>query len=302
MIVKKTHIVPAGTKDMRLCDYARDAFPSIPSRKGIKKAIKRGEILLNGQPCDGAVWVKPGQQLQLVDPQANPPKDYRISLDVVFEDEHLAIINKAPGIEVSGNKFKTVENALAGNLQISNEKDALPWPRPVHRLDYPTSGLLLIAKTKKAQVELGRQFEQKTIQKRYRAVLIGEIPESGVIKTPVNEFAAESAYRRVKTVDSLKSKVLTLVDLFPKTGRTHQLRIHMASLGCPILGDSLYGEEGMILRSKGLFLAAVELDFIHPASGREHNISIEQPAKFDSFLEREQRRFDNFDGSSHEKN
>ncbi|NQZ57961.1 MAG: RluA family pseudouridine synthase [Lentisphaeraceae bacterium] len=294
MIIKETHTVPEGVSNIRLCDYAREAFPIIPSRKGVKKAIKRGEILLNGEICNGALWVEPGQQLQLVDPQVTPPKDYKIELEVVFEDEHLAIINKGPGIEVSGNKFKTVENALAKNLKASSEKDALAWPRPVHRLDYPTSGLLLIAKTKKAQVNLGQQFEKKTIHKRYRAIIIGEIPESGDVKTAVNELKAHSEYKRVKSIDSLKSKKLTLVDLFPHTGRTHQLRVHMASLGTPILGDSLYGSDGMILRSKGLFLAAVELSFIHPFTKQEVNIEIPQPAKFDTYFEREIRRFKNF--------
>ena len=155
MIVKETHLVPEGVSAVRLSGYARSAFTSIPSRKGVDKAIKRGELRVNGEPAGTGDWIKPGQLLELVDTQQNIPKTYRLSLEVVFEDDDLAVINKPPGIEVSGNKFKTITNALAGSLTASPQPDALPWPRPVHRLDYSTSGLLIVAKTARAQVSLG---------------------------------------------------------------------------------------------------------------------------------------------------
>ena len=154
MITKETHRVPEGTSGVRLSDYARTAFTMIPSRKGIAKAIKRGELRINGAAAQSGDWVESGQLLELVDLQQRIPKMYHLPLEVVFEDEYLAVINKPPGIEVSGNKFKTIENALAGSLSTSTRPDALSWPRPVHRLDYSTSGLLLVAKVQARRCSL----------------------------------------------------------------------------------------------------------------------------------------------------
>jgi RluA family pseudouridine synthase len=294
MMIKETHRVAEGQIGVRLSDYARAAFPMIPSRKGIAKAIKRGELWINGTPARGGDWVHAGQTLELMDLQQAVPKAYRLPLDVVFEDEYLAVINKPAGIEVSGNKFKTVENALAESLSASAQPDALPWPRPVHRLDYSTSGLLLVAKTAGAQVFLGRQFEQRVVHKRYGAVVMGKVLSAGQIDKPVNGLPAHSDYALVETVSSLRSGHLSRVDLFPATGRTHQLRIQMAAIGHPIVGDRKYGEPGHVLKGKGLFLAAVELRFPHPASQEQMRVSMDPPAKFDTLLRREQTRWEKY--------
>ena len=294
MLVRETHLVPGGVGGVRLSDYARTAFPSIPSRKAAAKAIKRGEILIDGQPARSGDWVEAFQTLELLDLQQRIPKTYRLPLDVVFEDDHLAVVDKPPGIEVSGNKFRTLENALAGNLAPSVRPDALDWPRPVHRIDYSTGGLLLVAKTARAQVFLGRQFEERKVHKRYRAVVMGKVPAPGTVDEPLGGLPAHSRYVPLQTVPSLRSGQLTLVDLFPATGRTHQLRRHMAAIGHPIVGDQKYGEEGRVLKGKGLFLAAVELRFPHPADQRETEVAIPDPRKFSSLLRREQTRWEKF--------
>ncbi|WP_372846271.1 RluA family pseudouridine synthase [Pontiella sp.] len=296
MIVRETHLVPAGINGVRLSDYARTIFESLPSRKGVAKAIKRGEIFINGAPAGSGDWVEAGQTLELVDLQQRAPKIFPLPLETVFEDDDLAVINKPPGIEVSGNKFKTVENALAGSLKPSPRPDALRWPRPVHRLDYSTSGLLLVAKTAGAQRLLGQGFEERRIHKRYCAVVMGPIRSGGSIDEPIDGLAATSRYEPIETVPSLRSGHLTLVDLFPETGRTHQLRIHMASIGHPIVGDPKYGEPGNTLKGKGLFLAAVELRFPHPATQQETTVSIDVPPKFASLLARERQRWNKFNG------
>lgn len=294
MIIRETHLVPAGITQVRLSDYARTAFEPLLSRKGISKAIKRGEFRINGEKAQSGDWVEAGQIIELLDLQQRVPKTYLLRLDVVFEDAFLAVINKPPGIEVSGNKFKTVENALAGSLTPSTEPDALPWPRPVHRLDYSTSGLLLVAKTSGAQRLLGQMFEECRIHKRYCAVVMGEVPMSGTVETPIADLPARSEYEPVRTVPSLRSGHVSLIHLFPTTGRTHQLRIHMASIGHPIVGDPKYGEAGNTLKGKGLFLAAIELRFPHPVTQQELSLSIEAPPKFAALLEREQARWDKF--------
>ncbi len=297
MIIKDIHLVPSDIHGIRLSDYVRIAFPEIASRKAAAKALKRGEVWINGAAADSGTWVETGQNIQWMDLQLRPPKAYHLKFGVIMEDEYLAVINKPPGIEVSGNKFKTVENALSSNLMASAQADALPWPRPVHRLDYSTSGLLLVAKTSSALVSLGQAFETRKIHKRYTAIVSGTPPAEGRIEEPINGVPSCSEFIAKQTVPSLKSGHLTLVDLFPVTGRTHQLRIHMASIGHPIVGDQKYGPEGHVLKGKGLFLAAVELNFPHPATQESTRISIDSPAKFDSLLEREHTRWEKFNPS-----
>ena len=294
MIIRQTHIVPDSVKDIRIKDYAVGIFSLLQSRKGVTKAIKRGEIRLDGEIVETGRFVKSGQKIDLLDLQLTPPKKYRLKLPVVYEDEYIAVINKPAGIEVNGNKFKTIENALSDNIALSKNIDALSWPRPVHRLDYPTSGLLLIAKTHKAQIGLGEQFENRSIKKRYRAIVMGKPSETGIIEHPIDGRDSKSEFKLIKSVPSLQSTHLSLVDLWPHTGRKHQLRKHMASLGFPILGDKQYGVKGNILHGKGLFLSAVELTFIHPITKEHMNIAIDEPKKFQTTLKREKSRWEKF--------
>ena len=290
MKIIKPHIVPDGIESVRFSDYAIEIFTIIPSRNGIKKAIKRGDFLVDGVKAETGTWVKPGQLITLNESDAERPV-YRMLIPVVYEDNFIAVLNKPAGITVSGNRFKTVENTLPYNLINSSAEDALKRPGPVHRLDSPTSGLLLVAKTKQAQINLGNQFESKYIQKRYRAVVAGEIKSPGRISTDIDGRSSETEYTPLKSVRSIKNGHVTLVDLFPGTGRTHQLRRHMAESGHPIVGDKLYGESGNLFRGKGLFLAAVELSFTHPVNGTLLNLTIEDPEKFGTFMDREERRW-----------
>jgi len=294
MFTLKTHIVTEVIDNSRLSDYACGIFASLPSRKSVKKAIKRGEIRLNGELAQTGNWVHKDDTIELIDLELTPPKQYHLKLEVVFEDDYLAVINKPAGIVVSGNQFKTIANSLQGNITLSTQEDALKWAKPVHRLDSPTSGLLIIAKTAKALVNLGQQFENKTITKKYKAVVVGSSPTIGIIDTPINELKSFTNYSTIKIVDSLRNGNLSLVNLYPKTGRTHQLRIHLASLGFPIVGDQLYGVEGKTLQHKGLFLAAVEIEFNHPILNELVNVKIDIPKKFTSILNREQRRWEKY--------
>lgn len=291
MIIIETHIVPEGTARARFSEYACDVFVSIPSRKGIKNAIKRGDFLIDGKRGETGRWIEPGMKIELTSPEIPEHESYGLFLDVVYEDDHLAAVIKPAGIPVNGNSFRTVENSLPRNLKSSAERDALPRPRPVHRLDVPTSGLLLIAKTLRAQVSLGNQFEKKTVSKRYRAIVQGMLDAPGRVESKIDGRDAVTDYTPLKSVPSLRNEWLTIVDLFPRTGRTHQLRRHMAELGHPIAGDTLYGQEGNIFKGKGLFLAAVELSFAHPVNGDEISLMIGDPEKFRTYLEREERRW-----------
>jgi len=287
-IIEK-HTVPEGIRNIRLSDYACEIFQSIPSRKGIKKAVKRGDVFIDGAAGSTGDWVKPGQIIELCDNGTVKTEFYRMTIEVIYEDDYIAIINKPAGIQVNGNRFKTVENALPLNLKISESANPLSRPRPVHRLDSPTSGLLAVAKTGEAMISLSSQFAAKTIKKRYRAIVAGALKGDGTINTPVDGREAFTEFHPIKTIPSLKNGFLTVIDLIPHTGRTHQLRKHMAEIGHPIAGDKTYSPAGSLLKSKGLFLCAVELTITHPIKNEIMTFSIPEPEKFTTYMERELR-------------
>jgi RluA family pseudouridine synthase len=289
------HKVPGDAPRERIVEYAKGIFMQLPSRKGVKKAIERAHILLNGAPVETGRYLEPGDEITLTERPAALHKTYRLDLTVHFEDEHMAVVQKPAGIPVSGNYFKTIAQALPHNLKPSDVADALRIPLPVHRLDAPTSGLLLVAKTSGAMVELGRQFASRKVKKVYHAIVFGHLSLSGKIDSPVGEKDAESIYAVMRAVPSLRHGYFSLVKLEPLTGRTHQLRIHMAGSGHPIVGDAIYGNESNVLKGRGLFLAATGLSLRHPFfPEREVHIETGLPQKFISLLDREAQRWKKF--------
>lgn len=294
MIIISTHLVSTLSDKQRLSDYLIGKFDEIPTRKGIKKAILNHQVIVNAKRAVTAQWVNVGDKIQLIESQSAPPQDFEIDLDVPFEDDFLAVVVKPAGIPVSGNLFKTLYNALGENLQRSTQQDRLRWPLPIHRLDTATSGLVIVAKTHSVRVELGDMLKNKKMQKRYRAILQGTIKENGTIDSPIGEKNAVSKFEVVENITTLKDTSLSLVNFYPITGRTHQLRIHASSIGHPIVGDKLYKENTAMKTDKGLFLCAVEVQFIHPVTKILLKVEIDQPAKFDSYLEREKRRVEKY--------
>lgn len=290
MIIIAVHNVLNLEVSKRLSDYLIGVFDEIPTRKGIKKAILNQQVLVNGKSATTAQWVLIGDIIQLIEKSSAPPKEFELTLEIPYEDDFLAVVIKPSGIPVSGNLYKTLYNALGDNLKTSIQQDRLRWPLPIHRLDTATSGLVIIAKTHSARVELGRMLENKSIQKRYRAILQGTLLGNGTIDASISDKKAISNYSVIENIPTLKDTSLTLVDFYPITGRTHQLRIHASSIGHPIVGDKLYKANTAMKTDKGLFLCAVEVQFIHPVTQEFLKVEISQPAKFDSYIEREKRR------------
>lgn len=287
------HIIQQDlAKSTRLVDYCIGIFHQIPTRNRAKKAIKKKLLLVNGEAAEESRWLKKGDQIELLEADDSPQKIFPLEMDVVFEDEHLAVINKPAGYPVSGNRFKTIANALLHNIQLSQKEDRLLQPKTLHRLDAPTSGLLLVAKTVQAHIHLSQQFQNRTIQKTYQAIVKGK-PDNQNIDFPIEEQEALSSLELVKTIPSLHNEFISLVKLRPKTGRTHQLRIHCTQIGHPIIGDKMYDKEPT-LNDKGLFLAAIALEFTHPVSEEVISLKIDAPHKFESLLEREERRWHKF--------
>lgn len=285
------HIVPPDAVSTRLSDYGPGIFHGLPTKSAFKKAIKKGEIRINGEPGTTGHIVKPDEEITWQESDQVPENLYHIDLEIIFEDDHLAIVNKPAGTVVNGNQFRTLENALPLHLQPSTQPDALAMPRAIHRLDAATGGLIIIAKTADARVKLSRLMEQKEIRKTYHAVVIGETRDTWRSEIPVDNKPANTLFEKVSSVPSLRSGTLTLVKAMPLTGRTHQIRKHLAEANTPILGDKTYGKEGLVMRRKGLFLCATGLEFRHPNTGEPLSIEIKPPGKFGKFMQGEERRW-----------
>lgn len=280
----ETHIVPKLEKPIRLQEYAVGIFNLLPTKSGIKKAIKKKLILVDGKETSTAKFISGKEIIELYKSKENNIfKRLKLDLEILFEDDYLAIIYKPAGILVSGNKFVTIANALSQNLKKSNLSDTVK-PQPIHRLDYPTSGLLLIGKTSSSIIALGKLFENKEIQKIYFAITINQMYQAGIINLPIDTKSASTEFSVLKSINSKRFGCLNLVKLNPKTGRKHQLRKHLLSIGNPILGDKKYFSENKVLNGKGMYLHASTLKFIHPFTKEKIDITKKLPKKFTSIF------------------
>ncbi|NEV92564.1 RluA family pseudouridine synthase [Psychroflexus sp. YR1-1] len=278
----ESHKVTDLEEKIRLQEYGVGIFESISTKSALKKSIKKGLITRDGEFARTSDWIETGQVLKLFAEELQEEKKiFRLKLEVLYEDESLAVIHKPGGYPTNGNYFKTIENALPFNLKRTSEKDELPYPQPVHRLDNPTSGVLLISKTVSAKTFLSVLFERHGIQKSYVAIVGGHMkPREGEIRSDLDGKNSLTRYQVEKTFRK-NGEDYSLVHLNPSTGRTHQLRIHLSSLGHPILGDKIYGPENQKGR---LLLHASSLRFQHPKTQKSLTIETELPHKFVKFI------------------
>ncbi len=297
--INDKHIVKEETTE-RIANYCFLRFKTkLGSKTRCRKLFKQGFIKLNNEVVEASRIPKLGDIITL---DMNGIDDYDMKnstvyhkkIDVEYEDEFLAIVNKPAGLCTNGNIRCTLQNCLSVNLKPSNEKTKCK-PKPMHRLDLMTGGLVLIGKTRDACIHIGKQFENHTVRKRYKAILIGYLnTDSGTIASEIDGRKAETYYQVVSRTRSLHTDYITTVDLYPKTGRKHQLRIHMSrDLGHPIVGDKLYTPNTkQLFVGKGMFLRALEINFIHPNSNEEMKIEIPEPSKFMYYRKTEFNRFE----------
>ncbi len=279
-VVVESHIIESLEESVRISDYGGSHLLMTPSRNSFKKAIRAKRVLLNGELADSSRMVKKGDIIEILLSEEVYP-EHKIKIEVIYEDEYMAIVNKPAGLLTSGNQHRTLANPLSTNLNESKEKARLPRPNPVHRLDRSASGLLIIAKTMLAQQDLSEQLAAYTVDKTYRVISHGLAEKTGTVDLPIKEKSAQTQYKLIKTIPSNKYGGFSILDVNIKQGRKNQIRVHLHSLGHTVVGDLLYPRENP---GKGLYLHCYELTLNHPKSGEKMTFEMDLPKKFKDFL------------------
>lgn len=269
------------------CDY---------SRSHLKKMIEDGLVTVNGVVQKGKYQVKVGD---LINYQDIPLKELEVKpvnipLDIIYQDDCLAVINKPQGLTVhagNGTDDNTLVNALLYSLDSLSGINGVIRPGIVHRIDKDTSGLLVVAKNDSAHVSLASQIEQKTCKRVYLALLHGKVKEdSGCIDTLIDRSAkdrtayAVSDYKGRRAITDYKVikrfQGYTLCEFSLRTGRTHQIRVHAKHIGCPVVGDPLYGPKKCPFDLNGQLLHAYKLSFTHPKTLEQVSFTCDLPSYF----------------------
>ncbi len=296
----KSHRVKTLSTPIRVEAYCRGLFEELPSNKSVKKSFSRGVIRVNGKNISSSYFIQEGDEIELWDLEEKAPLAFKVPIKIIFEDDDLAIVFKPAGLPTSGNFYRTLENAIQGKL-FNSFNNPLKWPKPVHRLDSATSGLVIIAKSIDARIKLGNMLSNQMIQKTYCALLSGKIEKDLRIDFQIEGRDSITELSVIECKESLNNNFITKVLMKPITGRTHQLRKHAALIKHPIIGDKEYGEKGNVLLHKGLFLCAVKLKFKHPLTKKEVDIEVEPPKKFSKLMEREFVRFKKYKNTLNKK-
>ena len=289
----ETNLLIAETDAARIDAYLADNTEF--SRSKLQKLIKDGAVFKNDRTCKPNTEVKAGDTIRIVAPITEGevlPKAEDIPLDVVFEDEDLAVVNKPKGMVVHpapGNETGTLVNALLYRFGTLSEANG-PRPGIVHRIDRFTSGLLVVAKNDAAHEALSRQFAAHTAHREYVCLVHGNLKEdSGTVDAPIGRHKTDR--KRMAVVENGRNAVThwrvlerfgaeTLLDVALETGRTHQIRVHMAYIKHPILGDEVYGSPAPKLGLNGQALHGYRLTFTHPKTGELLSFTAPIPEDF----------------------
>ncbi|HIE6888126.1 TPA: RluA family pseudouridine synthase, partial [Streptococcus pyogenes] len=284
------------TSGQRLDKALADLSPL--SRGQANDQIKQGLVLVNGQQKKAKYTVQAGDVIcfELPKEEVLEYQAQNIPLDIIYEDDALAIINKPQGMVVhpsAGHPSGTMVNALMYHIKDLSSINGVVRPGIVHRIDKDTSGLLMVAKTDAAHQALAEELKAKKSLRKYLAIVHGNLPnDRGMIEAPIGRSEKD---RKKQAVTAKGKEAVTrftvlerfgdysLVELQLETGRTHQIRVHMAYIGHPVAGDPLYGPR-KTLSGHGQFLHAKTLGLTHPMTGKEMIFTVEAPEIFQKVL------------------
>ena len=312
--VFRDFVVPDSASGERIDLFLTQACDGY-SRTQIRHAVQESHAELDGRVVRPSVKVKAGQRIRFRIPE--PASDHtipeNIPLDVLFEDDGLVVVNKPPGMVVHparGNWTGTLTSALAYRFQSLSDVGGPTRPGIIHRLDRDTSGVIVVAKTNAVHMNMVQQFHDRKVQKEYEAITAGRIDrDRDIIDAPIGRHPFQREKQAIR-VDHHTSKSastfyeviqrygrFTHVRLRPKTGRTHQIRVHLAHIGCPIICDKLYaghaevrasalqatGQDSQVVMSRQA-LHARRLTFCHPQSDTEMTFEAPLPEDFREVL------------------
>ena len=275
------------------------------SRSALQGLMAQGHVLCNGRPVPKSQKLKAGDTLLVEIPDAKPIEavPQNIPLDIVYEDEHLLVVNKPKGMVVhpaAGHLSGTLVNGVLYHCrgQLSGINGVLR-PGIVHRIDRDTTGVLVVCKNDRAHQSLAAQLKEHSITRKYRAIVLGSLKEDGTVNAPigrhpvdrkkmaVNRKNGKEAVTHYHVLEELKG--YTYIECQLETGRTHQIRVHMASIGHPLLGDSVYGPSRCPFSLEGQCLHAMVLGFLHPSTGVYMEFESPLPEYFEKLLQKLQK-------------
>ena len=288
-----TVATPGERLDLFLAQHCTDL-----SRSQVQRLIEGGYVTVNGRAARSAWKPQPGQVISLTIPPPEPVEviPQEMPLNIAYEDDDILVVDKPPGLTVHpapGHSHSTLVNALLAYCTDLQGIGGILRPGIVHRLDKDTSGLMVVAKNQKAHATLSRQFKERSIKKGYVALVRGSLESrDGIIEAPIGRDPKNR--KRMAVVDGGKEartgyrvreylEGFTLVQAFPETGRTHQIRVHFASIGHPVAGDAIYGPKTPGLERQ--FLHAHLLGFRLPGTEEYVEFISELPPDLSDFLQ-----------------
>lgn len=296
-MVKKTFI--SHQPGARLDKFLADRNPDL-SRTRIKRLISEGMVSVDGVPRNAGFRLLPDQSV-LIELPDEPAPAYMVAQDIpltiIHEDDDLIVVDKPAGMPVhpgAGHPDSTLVNALLGMYPAIGSIGGAARPGLVHRLDKDTSGLIVVSRTDRAHESLTAQFKERSVGKAYLALVVGALtPPEAVIEAPIARDPNDrkkmaivengrQSTTQYKTIANFRG--CTYAEALPKTGRTHQIRIHFASIGNPVVGDALYGRPDPRLTRH--FLHAARLEFRHPTTGAQVKFHSPLPPDLQSLINR----------------
>lgn len=298
----KYHLVVNDNANIRIDKYISDNISEL-SRSYIQQLISDKSVLVNGNPCKSNYKIK---ENDIIDIDYEEPKELdvipeNIPLDIVYEDDSIIIVNKPKNMVVhpsAGHESGTLVNALLYHCKDSlSSINGVIRPGIVHRIDMNTTGLLVICKNDNAHKILAEQLKEHSITRKYHAICYGIIKEDGTVNAPIgrhpvdrkkmaiNHKNGRDAITHYKVLKHF-SKGYTYIECSLETGRTHQIRVHMASIGHPILGDDVYGPQKTKIKNlTGQTLHAKTLGFIHPDTNKYIEFDSPLPDYFQQLID-----------------